>query len=72
LFLSYNTEFYNQLTNYEKNYRLIRCYSLLWLQDIRSICQLMPLVGTLPDKINFSNAYTYINAGGMWGASIEV
>jgi hypothetical protein len=26
---------------------------------------------TFRDKINFSNAYTYINAGGMWGASIE-
>ena len=23
------------------------------------------------DKINYSNAYTYINAGGMWGASVE-
>ena len=26
---------------------------------------------TFRDKINFSNAYTYINAGGMWGASLE-
>jgi len=26
---------------------------------------------TFRDKINFSNAYTYINAGGMWGASVE-
>ena len=26
---------------------------------------------TFRDKINFNNAYTYINAGGMWGASIE-
>lgn len=26
---------------------------------------------TFRDKINYSNAYTYINAGGMWGASIE-
>lgn len=26
---------------------------------------------TFRDRINFSNAYTYINAGGMWGASIE-
>jgi hypothetical protein len=23
---------------------------------------------TFRDKINFSNAYTYINGGGMWGA----
>jgi opacity protein-like surface antigen len=26
---------------------------------------------TFRDKINFGNAYTYINGGGMWGASIE-
>jgi|SRR5579863_337082 len=26
---------------------------------------------TFRDRINFSNAYTYINAGGMWGASLE-
>jgi len=26
---------------------------------------------TFRDKINYSNAYTYINAGGMWGASAE-
>jgi len=26
---------------------------------------------TFRDRINFSNAYTYINAGGIWGASIE-
>src|ERR1700722_13863667 len=26
---------------------------------------------TFRDRINFSDAYTYINAGGMWGASIE-
>jgi opacity protein-like surface antigen len=26
---------------------------------------------TFRDKINFSNAYTYINAGGIWGASVE-
>jgi opacity protein-like surface antigen len=26
---------------------------------------------TFRDKINYSNAYTYINAGGMWGASVE-
>jgi opacity protein-like surface antigen len=26
---------------------------------------------TFRDKINFNNAYTYINEGGMWGASIE-
>jgi hypothetical protein len=26
---------------------------------------------TFRDKINFSNAYTYINGGGMWGASVE-
>ena len=26
---------------------------------------------TFRDKINFSNAYTYLNAGGIWGASIE-
>ena len=25
---------------------------------------------TFRDKINFGNAYTYINAGGMWGASV--
>ena len=26
---------------------------------------------TFRDRINFGNAYTYINAGGMWGASVE-
>jgi opacity protein-like surface antigen len=26
---------------------------------------------TFRDRINFSNAYTYINGGGMWGASVE-
>jgi opacity protein-like surface antigen len=26
---------------------------------------------TFRDKINFGNAYSYINAGGMWGGSIE-
>jgi len=26
---------------------------------------------TFRDKINYSNAYTYINGGGMWGASVE-
>ena len=26
---------------------------------------------TFRDKINFGNAYTYINAGGIWGASVE-
>ncbi|HLA60483.1 MAG TPA: hypothetical protein VK622_17035 [Puia sp.] len=26
---------------------------------------------TFRDKINFSNAYTYIDGGGMWGASVE-
>jgi hypothetical protein len=26
---------------------------------------------TFRDRINFSNAYTYINAGGMFGASVE-
>jgi hypothetical protein len=26
---------------------------------------------TFQDKINFNNAYTYINAGGMFGASVE-
>jgi hypothetical protein len=26
---------------------------------------------TFRDKINFGNAYAYINAGGIWGASIE-
>jgi Surface antigen len=26
---------------------------------------------TFRDKINFGNAYTYINGGGMWGASVE-
>ena len=26
---------------------------------------------TFRDKINYGNAYTYINGGGMWGASIE-
>src|SRR5882672_9985405 len=26
---------------------------------------------TFRDKINFGNAYSYINAGGMWGASVE-
>jgi hypothetical protein len=26
---------------------------------------------TFRDKINFSNAYTYLNAGGIWGVSVE-
>src|ERR1700712_4703742 len=26
---------------------------------------------TFRDRINFNNAYAYINGGGMWGASIE-
>ncbi len=26
---------------------------------------------TFRDKINFGNAYTYINAGGIWGVSVE-
>jgi len=26
---------------------------------------------TFQDRINFGNAYAYINGGGMWGASIE-
>jgi hypothetical protein len=26
---------------------------------------------TFRDRINFGNAYTYINAGGIWGASVE-
>lgn len=26
---------------------------------------------TFQDKINFGNAYAYINAGGIWGASVE-
>ena len=26
---------------------------------------------TFRDKINYNNAYTYINAGGIWGASVE-
>src|SRR5450631_839307 len=26
---------------------------------------------TFRDRINFGNAYAYLNAGGIWGASIE-
>jgi hypothetical protein len=71
LFYRYITEFYTQLTIMKK---LIVSIAILFVAAAGYSQHLsVNAFGgyTFRDKINFGNAYAYLNGGGMWGASVE-
>ena len=65
------TEFYTQLTIMKK--ALLSIAVILMVAAAQAQHLSVNAYGgyTFRDKVNFSNAYTYINAGFMWGVSVE-
>ena len=72
MFYSYMNEFYVQLTIMKKS---IVSSVILFFIAAAGYSQHLSVNAfggyTFRDKINYGNAYTYINGGGMWGASVE-